>query len=103
MRRHPSCTRRGLRSAVTILCGARTVTSMLCLCVVLVLSVGGAAAAADTRLVDAVRNRDVETARSLLKAHVDVNTAQPDGATALAWAAHYDDLEMANLLIASGA
>jgi uncharacterized protein len=58
---------------------------------------------ADTRLVDAVRNRDLATARTLLKSGVDVNAAQPDGSTALAWAAHYDIAELADLLIAAGA
>jgi ankyrin repeat protein len=55
--------------------------------------------AADLRLVDAVRNQDQAAVRSLLREGVDVNAAQPDGATALAWAAHRDDLETADLLI----
>jgi ankyrin repeat protein len=41
--------------------------------------------------------------RSLLKEKTDVNTSQPDGATALHWAAHRDDLETAELLIRAGA
>ncbi len=32
-----------------------------------------------------------------------MNAAQPDGATAVAWAAHWDDLEIADLLIRAGA
>src|SRR5690242_516858 len=62
-----------------------------------------AANGSDLRLVDAAKNRDHEAVRSLLKQKVDVNTPQPDGATALAWAAHWDDLEAADLLIAAGA
>ena len=50
-----------------------------------------AAAESDLRLVEAVKNRDKETARALLKQKRDVNTPQPDGATALHWAAHWDD------------
>src|SRR6202035_4399976 len=57
----------------------------------------------DVRLVDAAKNRDHEAVRSLLKQHVDVNTPQADGATALAWAAHWDDVETADLLISAGA
>jgi len=57
----------------------------------------------DLRLVDAAKNRDHEAVHSLLKQHVDVNTTQADGATALAWAAHWDDMETADLLIRAGA
>jgi ankyrin repeat protein len=57
----------------------------------------------DLRLVDAAKNRDREAVRSLLKQHVDVNTPQADGATALAWAAHWDDTETVDLLIRAGA
>ncbi len=35
--------------------------------------------------------------------HVDVNIPQPDGSTALTWAAHWNDVETADLLIAAGA
>ena len=64
------------------------------------------AAATDLRLIEAVKNRDVESVRELLKprpARIDVNAAQGDGATALHWAAHRDDLAIADLLIRAGA
>ena len=61
------------------------------------------AAAADLRLVEAVRNQDQAAVRSLLSQGVDVNEAQADGATPLAWAAHRDDLETADLLLAAKA
>src|SRR2546425_1826788 len=64
---------------------------------------GFAAPADDLRLVNAVKNRDGAAARSLIEQHVNVNAAQPDGTTALAWAANRDDLETAELLIRAGA
>ena len=58
---------------------------------------------ADLPLVEAVRSRDTDAVRALLAEGVDVNAPQPDGATALHWAAYRDDLDTATLLIASGA
>jgi ankyrin repeat protein len=57
----------------------------------------------DLRLVEAAKNRNHEAVRSLLQQHVDVNTPQADGATPLAWAAHWDDTETVDLLIRAGA
>jgi uncharacterized protein len=62
-----------------------------------------AAAAVDARLVDAVKNRDLSTMRSLLKQRADVNAADAEGMTALHWAAHWGDLETVKLLISAGA
>jgi uncharacterized protein len=62
-----------------------------------------AAAGADLRLLDAVKKGDAAAVRALLAQHADVNARQPDGATALAWAAQRDDIESANLLIRAGA
>jgi uncharacterized protein len=68
------------------------------------LSIAGfPATGGDLRLVDAAKSRNHEAVRSLLQQHVDVNTPQADGATALAWAAHWDDMETAELLIRAGA
>ena len=64
---------------------------------------GDLLAADDLRLVEAVRHEDAETVRALLDQQVDVNTPQPDGATALHWAAYLDDLETAVLLLEAGA
>ena len=41
--------------------------------------------------------------QTLVASGVDVNAAQPDGATALHWAAHWDDGGMAGLLLRAGA
>ena len=60
--------------------------------------------AAETRLVDAVQNQDHEAAHALLNDdQVDVNIPQADGATAIAWAAHWNDLDTASLLIRADA
>ena len=61
------------------------------------------AAGAELPLVEAVKSRDVNAVRTLLAEGVDVNAPQPDGATALHWAAYRDDLDTAALLIAAGA
>ena len=50
------------------------------------------AAAPDHRVADAVEQRNATAVASLLKQGADANGAQPDGATALHWAAHWDDL-----------
>ena len=57
----------------------------------------------DTRLVDAVRGADRHLVQALLGEPVDVNARQPDGATALHWAAYLNDLETTALLIEAGA
>jgi len=58
-----------------------------------------AASSADVRLLDAVLKRDRNAVRELLKSQSDVNTAQPDGSTALMLAAERQDVEIADLLI----
>src|SRR3977135_1849056 len=62
-----------------------------------------AASASDLDLIRAARNQNKDTVRRLLKQHADVNTPQGDGSTALHWAAHWDDLETADLLLRTGA
>lgn len=56
-------------------------------------------APADSRLAQAAKDRDPASVRALLAAGADVNAAEPDGTTALHWAAHWDDLDTADLLI----
>jgi ankyrin repeat protein len=60
-------------------------------------------AATDLRLLEAVKRRDHKAVTALLATKVDVNAAQPDGATALAWAAYLDDTKTALKLLAAGA
>src|ERR1700740_1823291 len=54
-------------------------------------------------LADAVQHGDVQGALALLKSKADVNAPQPDGATALHWAAYRSDAESAAALIRAGA
>lgn len=67
------------------------------------LQVGAAVLSAPSPLADAAEKADRATVRTLLGQHADVNAAQPDGMTALHWAAHLDDLEMAKRLLEAGA
>ena len=53
-------------------------------------------------LVDAAKNRDWIGVQTLLDGGADVNATHGDGATALHWAAYWDDPEGAMLLIDSG-
>jgi len=63
----------------------------------------GLAAAGDLRLIEAVRARNGERVRALLAERVNVNATQGDGATALHWAVHLDDLPLVETLIRAGA
>jgi uncharacterized protein len=68
------------------------------------LSVAASArAAAPSALADAAEKRDQAGVRALLRTGSGVNAAQPDGTTALHWAAYHDDTETASLLIKAGA
>ena len=69
---------------------------------------GAAAAEAGARrdapLVEAVKAVDVEAVRALVgDPAVDVNQAAADGATALHWAVHRDDVRLVELLLEAGA
>ena len=66
-------------------------------------SVAAAGAKVDVRLATAVQEKARDTIRQLLDKRVDVNAPQPDGTTALHWAAYHDDLDLAKRLLASGA
>ena len=62
-----------------------------------------AAGPPDSRLVEAAARADVAQVRALIRQGADVNAPYGDGATALHWAAHRDDRELADLLIRAGA
>ena len=69
----------------------------------LLLAMAGPAAAQDTRLLDAARAADSTRVIALLEQGVPANARQADGATALHWAAHWDDAAMAEALVGAGA
>ena len=55
------------------------------------------------KLSDAVKNGDQAQLRQLLKAHANVNLADPDGTTPLEWAVYNDDLPTVQMLLRAGA
>ena len=70
---------------------------------VFLLAVRSLGAASDARLAEAVKHQDTAAVRALLEQQVDVNAPAADGATALHWAAFWDDLATTGLLIRAGA
>jgi ankyrin repeat protein len=77
----------------------RIIPTLLLLSAVGIAFAGGV----DAGLADAVMRSDRDTVRSLLQQKADVNATQPDGMTALHWAARQNDLETAQILIRAGA
>jgi len=62
-----------------------------------------AVAAGRPALIEAVRTGDAAGLRALLQKGANANEAEPDGATALHWAAYRDDLQAAEALLKAGA
>lgn len=69
----------------------------------LLLAATATAAPRDLRVPDAAERRDGAAVRALLKQGVDATAVQPDGATALHWAAHWNDVALARDLVAAKA
>lgn len=69
----------------------------------LMLASFGAAHADVPALIEAAKSGDKATVQSLIRSGVDVNATEPDGTTALHWAAHYGHAEIAQALIRAGA
>ena len=61
------------------------------------------ALAAPSEVANAAEHRDWQAVRALAARHLDINAAQPDGTTALDWAAHWNDPDGVRFLLASGA
>ena len=79
-------------------CGARFISVALALLIAVPL-----ASASRPAVADAAESMNREALRSLIEQSADVNVPQPDGMTALHWAARQDDLALAELLVAAGA
>jgi uncharacterized protein len=62
-----------------------------------------AAWAVPSPVADAAAKGDATALKTLIQQKADVNGTQPDGATALQWAAYKNDLAMADILLAAGA
>jgi ankyrin repeat protein len=60
-------------------------------------------ARADAPVADLAETADSDVARFLMEERADVNAPQPDGMTALHWAAYRDDVELVKRLISAGA
>lgn len=77
----------------------------LAACAIALLLFPAAVPAAGSRapLADAAERTDRARVDALLKQRVDVNAAQADGMTALHWAAHHDDVDLAGVLLRAGA
>ncbi len=82
-----------------------TIVSCGCLLGALWLSAASCSVwAAEAPLADAMETQDHKRVRELLAADAtDVNQAQADGMTALHWAIHYNETELARRLLAAGA
>ena len=61
------------------------------------------AASTVTAMVEAAREGNLPSVRSLIKEHADVNALANDGSSALLWAAYHSDAEMTKALVAAGA
>jgi uncharacterized protein len=75
----------------------RSVLATLLLVLTSIVSQGGAMPASD--VADAAMHRDAVRLRKLISSRVNVNAPQPDGTTALHWAAYHGDAQIATALL----
>jgi ankyrin repeat protein len=64
---------------------------------------GLSAAGRDLRVVEAAKRQDAVEVRALVAARADINSATPDGSTALHWTSYWNDPASTDLLIRAGA
>src|SRR5262245_57569158 len=69
----------------------------------LAIALGPGAALAASDIADAAMRSDNVTVEHILKSKGDVNAAQPDGTTALHWAAYHGDARLTAKLLAAKA
>jgi ankyrin repeat protein len=81
----------------------RTRWNRSCLAFLLCVVLNGTSYGAGPDAADAAQRKDKNAIRALIKQRADVNAAQPDGTTALHWAAHWNDGELVDLLLRAGA
>jgi ankyrin repeat protein len=79
----------------------RRSTTLIALSLACVL--GHAAAMAASDVADAAMRQDYPRIERLISSKADVNAAQPDGTTALHWAAYHGDVKVASRLLAAHA
>ena len=79
----------------------RLVCSVLSVSAVVVVAAEGAVD--KVPLIEAVKQGDVATVRSIVSGQTDVDASEPDGTTALHWAAHLGNAVSADLLLDAGA
>jgi uncharacterized protein len=80
------------------------IQSLTGICFAALLSVSAyGASLGSTAVVNAAKNQDWEAVRALISQHADLSAAEPDGTTALHWAAHWNNLDTVKLLIQAGA
>ena len=72
----------------------RLMWSAGCSIVALFAVAGVRAATPDLALLEAIKNQNHDAVRTLIAGGADVNATQPDGATALHWAAYRDDVDL---------
>lgn len=78
------------------------IVSFLGCALALLVTVGGASAS-DHHLIQAAKDNDRDALQRLLVGDVDVDVTAGDGATALHWAVHWDNVEAVELLLRAGA
>ena len=81
----------------------RIASTAAALLITLTVAASSEAGARRVALIDAVKNGNVATVKTLLAQKVDVNAAEADGTTALHWAAHIGNTPVADLLLKAGA
>ena len=81
----------------------RSCTVSVALSAALVVASQSGASGADRPLADAAQRGDWGVVRTLLEQGADATARQGDGATALHWAAYWDDVKVAGLLLDAGA
>jgi ankyrin repeat protein len=81
----------------------RVMQSAGCSILVLFAVAGLRAATPDLALLEAIKNQNHDAVRTLIAGGADVNATQPDGATALHWAAYRDDVDAVDRLLKAGA